>query len=242
MGVFSLIFLISFCAIGVFSFSSINSVRHPFKRFGTNKIDNSVIKGDLKPLSNNLLIKLKEAPSKTAGGLFIPDNAKERATEGVVVAVGPGKVHHETGVQLKLSVKVGDSVLYGKYDGTELKYNDAPHQIIKDDDVLLSFSGSEKTLNGVQCVKDHVLVRPSPKESKTSSGIITSVQGGAERSLEDGVVVKVGPGRLSSSGSLIDTQLEQGDSVRFRAYGSSKVRIDGEEFVVVRAQDVLLKW
>ncbi|RYG68269.1 co-chaperone GroES, partial [archaeon] len=111
-----------------------------------NKVDGVTIEGNLTPLHNNLLIKVKEAAKSTAGGLILPDNAKERPTEGTVVAAGPGKVHPETAVRLEMSVRVGDNVLYGKYDGTELKYNEAHHQLIKDDDVLLVYQG-QLTLN-----------------------------------------------------------------------------------------------
>jgi chaperonin GroES len=91
------------------------------------------------------------------GGLYIPDNAKERPTEGLVMATGPGRVHPETGVQLGCAVKTGDGVIYGKYDGTEMKYNDANHQLIKDDDVLLMYSGSEPTFANAFPVKDQVM-------------------------------------------------------------------------------------
>lgn len=130
----------------------------------SNKLDGVVISGDLTPLSNNLLVKVKEAMAETKGGLFIPDNAKERPTEGQVIAAGPGRVHPDTGVQLDIAVNVGSSVIYGKYDGTELKYNDLPHQLIKDDDVLLKYTGTEATFANVECVKDQVLVKLPPKK------------------------------------------------------------------------------
>jgi chaperonin GroES len=73
------------------------------------------------------------------------------------MATGPGRVHPETGVQLACAVKTGDGVIYGKYDGTEMKYNDANHQLIKDDDVLLMYSGPEPTYANCEPVKDQVI-------------------------------------------------------------------------------------
>ena len=87
-------------------------------------MDGITISSDLQPLQNNLLIKIKPPKSETTGGIFIPDNAKERPNEGIVVASGPGRVHPETGLQLNIAVQTGDGVIYGKFDGTEMKYND----------------------------------------------------------------------------------------------------------------------
>lgn len=109
----------------------------------TNRLDGIDINGDLLPLSNNVFVKVKEALSETKGGLFIPDNAKERPTDGMVVAVGPGRIHPETGVLMTMAVEVGDNVIYGKYDGTEMKYNDLNYQLIKDDDILLKYKGNK---------------------------------------------------------------------------------------------------
>ena len=121
-----------------------------------NKMDGITISSDLQPLQNNLLIKIKPPKSETTGGIFIPDNAKERPNEGIVVASGPGRVHPETGLQLNIAVQTGDGVIYGKFDGTEMKYNDENHQLIRDDDVLLKFTGSEPTFANSECVKDQV--------------------------------------------------------------------------------------
>ena len=69
---------------------------------------------NIKPLSDRVLIEPAEAETQTAGGIYIPDTAKEKPQKGTVIAVGPGKVDEPT------TVKVGDTVLYGKYSGTEL--------------------------------------------------------------------------------------------------------------------------
>jgi chaperonin GroES len=84
----------------------------------------------LKPLADRVVIEPLEAEVKTAGGLFIPDNAKEKPQKGKVVAAGPGKKDE------KMELKVGDVVLYGKYAGTEVKVDGTTYLIVRESDVL----------------------------------------------------------------------------------------------------------
>jgi chaperonin GroES len=209
-----------------------------------NKLDGLDIEGDLTPTSNNLLIKVKDIKTATQGGLFIPDNAKERPTEGLVVAAGPGRVHPETALQLRIACNVGQKVLYGKYDGTELKYNDASHQMIKDDDVLLTYEGDEALLENVQAVKDQVLVRLPPREESNAAGLIISTPSGEGEAKRPnyGCVAKVGPGRQCGNGQVMPIQVTEGDNVRFREYGGAQIKLGTDEYIVVRAYDILAKW
>ena len=84
----------------------------------------------IRPLADRVVIEPKEAETRTASGLYIPDNAKEKPQQGIVVAVGPGKVD-ET-----MEVAVGDEVLYGKYAGTEITLEDKKYLILKQSDIL----------------------------------------------------------------------------------------------------------
>jgi chaperonin GroES len=177
----------------------------------------------------------------TSGGIFIPDNAKERPTQGTVIAAGPGRTHPETALLIETAVKVGDGVLYGKFDGTELKYNDEPHQLIKDDDILLKYDGKEATVENVQPVKDQVLIQLPLKEETSIGGIIVS-NPEKEKRPDFGIVAKVGPGRLAGNGSLMKIQVQPGDSVRFRDFAGSEVKLDGKNYLVIRAYDILCKW
>lgn len=116
----------------------------------------------------------------------------------------------------------GEKVIYGKFDGTELKYNDWPHQLIKDDDVLLKYTGEEATLENVIPVKDHIMIRLPPKEDKAASGIIlTTAEGGAEKKQNYGIVEKVGDGRPAANGDIIPISVVVGDGVRFRDFGGT---------------------
>lgn len=85
---------------------------------------------NIKPLSDRVLIEPLPAETKTASGIFIPDTAKEKPQRGIVVAVGKGSKDHE------MTVNVGDTVLYGKYAGTELKLEGKDYLIMREDDIL----------------------------------------------------------------------------------------------------------
>lgn len=89
----------------------------------------------IKPLLDRLVIKRVEADSKTSGGIIIPDNAKEKPAEGIVVAVGSG-TRNSDGKITPLELKAGDRVLFAKWGGTEIKHNGEELIILKESDVL----------------------------------------------------------------------------------------------------------
>jgi chaperonin GroES len=89
----------------------------------------------VRPLHDRLIVKRIDEEEKTAGGIIIPDTAKEKPQEGKVIAVGPGKVN-EDGKITPLDVKKGDKVLFSKYAGTEIQLEGVEHLIIREDDVL----------------------------------------------------------------------------------------------------------
>ncbi len=90
---------------------------------------------NIKPLEDRIVIKQVEAEQTTASGLVIPDSAKEKPSEGEVLAVGPGRVD-DNGNRVPLDVKVGDIVLYSKYGGTEVKYGGDEFLVLSARDVL----------------------------------------------------------------------------------------------------------
>ncbi len=93
----------------------------------------------IKPLQDRVLVKRLDENTKTAGGIIIPDTAKEKPSEGIVEAVGPGMVTPE-GKVIPMSVKVGDKVLFGKWSGTEIKVNGEDRLIIKEPEILAIIS------------------------------------------------------------------------------------------------------
>lgn len=90
---------------------------------------------NLRPLQDRIIVKRVEEETKTAGGLFIPETAKEKPQRGQVVAAGNGK-KTEDGKILPLDVKVGDVVLFGKYAGTEIKVDGEEFLMMREDDIL----------------------------------------------------------------------------------------------------------
>jgi chaperonin GroES len=91
---------------------------------------------NIKPLHDRVIIRhIEDNVNQTAGGLFIPDTAKEKPQEGEVIAAGEGK-YKEDGTRQQLDVKAGDRVLFGKYSGTEVKVDGDEHLILREDDIL----------------------------------------------------------------------------------------------------------
>ncbi len=89
----------------------------------------------IRPLNDRVLVKRLESEEKTAGGIIIPDSAKEKPAEGEVVAVGPGKLN-EAGQRVALNIAVGDRVLFSKYGGTDVKLDGEDFLIMREDDIL----------------------------------------------------------------------------------------------------------
>lgn len=89
----------------------------------------------IKPLGDRVLVEPKKDQEVSKGGIIIPDSAKEKPTEGTVIAVGTGK-RDDTGKLIEFTVKIGDTVLMPKYGGTEVKINDREYQIMREEDIL----------------------------------------------------------------------------------------------------------
>lgn len=89
----------------------------------------------VRPLFDRVLVKRNDEPTRSKGGLFLPETAKEKPVEGTVVAVGNGRVA-EDGKVSALTVKVGDRVVFGKYAGTEIKVEGEDRLILREDDIL----------------------------------------------------------------------------------------------------------
>lgn len=89
----------------------------------------------LKPLADRVLVKVLEAEETTAGGIVLPDTARERPQEGEIVAVGPGKVL-DNGTLVALEVAVGDRIVFSKYGGDELTYDGEEYKILRESDIL----------------------------------------------------------------------------------------------------------
>ncbi len=92
-------------------------------------------KSKIRPLQDRIIVQRLDEQEKTAGGLFIPDSAKEKPQQGKVISVGKGKLREDGTIQ-PLDVKAGDKILFGKYSGTEIKIEADEYLIMREDDVL----------------------------------------------------------------------------------------------------------
>ena len=89
----------------------------------------------IKPLSDRVVVRPKEAEEKTASGIILPDTAQEKPQMGEIMAIGPGKVS-DNGTLIDMSVKAGDNILYGKYSGTEISVESEDLLIMRESDIL----------------------------------------------------------------------------------------------------------
>jgi chaperonin GroES len=90
----------------------------------------------IRPLDDRVVVEPFEAEERTAGGIVLPDSAREKPQQGKVIATGPGKLLEKTGERGKMSLKVGDRVFYGKYSGTEIEIDGTDYVILRESDVL----------------------------------------------------------------------------------------------------------
>jgi chaperonin GroES len=95
----------------------------------------SANKLQLKPLADRVVLKKVDAEEKTAGGIVLPDTAKEKPQQGEILAVGPGRLD-DKGARVAMEVKVGDKVLFAKYSGTEIKIDGVEYLILAERDIL----------------------------------------------------------------------------------------------------------
>ena len=97
----------------------------------------------IQPLGDRILVKSLESEGKTAGGIILPETAKEKPQEGKVMAVGKGRLL-EDGTVKPLEIKVGDTVLYAKYSGTEVNHGENEYLILREDDILAVLKDAKK--------------------------------------------------------------------------------------------------
>lgn len=208
-------------------------------------LEGRLIEGEIKPTNNFVLVKIADAIEKTDGGIILAGKSKVQKTEGVVIAVGPGKVHQESGLPYPMPVAVGEGVVYGQYDGTEVEYNGDKHTLIRDDDVLVKYTSPDTglTIDSVGVCSDSVLVKVESKEDQQStSGGLLLAQTSTKKKPSTGTVVRVGPGRMASNGVVMAMDINVGDMVKFRDFAGNEVDIQNEEYSVVRMPDILAKF
>jgi len=206
-------------------------------------IDGRTVKsGSVTPTNNFILVKVAAAQEETEGGILLTGKAKITKTEGLVMATGPGKTHPDTGALFEMPVSAGDNVVYGEFDGTKLDIDGEEHTLIRDDDVLVKFSGDSLTLESCDVLRDSALVYVETKETSTEGGILLAQSSSTSTRPSTGQVVKVGPGRFATNGERMEMELEEGDFIKFRDYAGKDVEIEEKEYTVVSALDILAKF
>jgi chaperonin GroES len=206
-------------------------------------LDGKEIRGPITALGNNILCRVKDTLTATSGGILLPDQAKERPTEGLVLESGPGKIHPYTAVRISNPIKVGMSVLYGKYDGRQVEYKGEECQVVRDDDILLYYTGVSMKLDTVIPCRDYVLVKLDEKLSEesmqTKSGVVIAAQVMKDNLPCEGIVAKVGEGRMASLGNLTKSPVQPGEKVKWKDYAGNEVMIEGKPYSVVKMVNIL---
>jgi len=245
---FNILFL-TFCAGSIFSFSpsSVNreiGFRNPNVVLNADSIEGWKVRGELQPINNFILIKVADDQNQTDGGILLSGRTKIKKTQGIVVAMGPGKYHPESGILCPIPVEAGDNVIYGKYDGTEISINGIKHNLIRDENILVKINnvkGGKINLDDIQVLYNRVLIEmDDPNTSKSGNMILSGVLSKGTRSI--GVVRKVGPGYMASNGKIISMPLQEGVMVKFRDYAANDVMIGSKEYMVVEMPGILAKF
>ena len=107
----------------------------PLRETAVATLDGKDIDSEFTPINNYMLVQVADAKEESDGGIILTGKQKITKSEGKVVSVGPGRIYEDSGVYIPMPVKAGESVVYGKYGGTELDYNGKKHLLISDIDV-----------------------------------------------------------------------------------------------------------
>lgn len=141
-----------------------------------------------------------------------------------------------------MPVEKGVNVIYGKYDGTEIKIDGVTHSLIRDDDILVKFKGDTLSLDNVETVNNCVLVHVVTREEETSGGLILGTSKSNESRPSTGTVVKVGPGKMVANGDIIPMNVKVGDKVKFMDFAGNEVKIGDEDYSVVKMDEIMAKF
>jgi chaperonin GroES len=206
-------------------------------------LDGKEIRGPITAVENSIICRVKDTLTATSGGILLPDQAKERPTEGLVIEAGPGRIHPFTAVRITNPIKVGMSVLYGKFDGRQVEYKGEECQVVRDDDILLYYTGVSMKLDTVIPCRDYVLVKLDEKMSEesmqTKSGVVIAAQVMKDNRPCEGIVAKVGEGRMASEGNFTPSPVQPGEKVKWKDYAGNEVMIEGKPYSVVKMVNIL---
>jgi chaperonin GroES len=199
------------------------------------------IGGSIQPVNDFVLVKSVGRKESSDSGILLAGSSKVLKTQGVVVAVGPGNTHAETGKLFEIPLEEGDGVVYGEYDGTEIDLNGEIHMLIRDSNVLVKYTGEKLTLEGVEVLRDCVLVQIDDDQQSTAGGVLLGASANNKRP-STGIVVSVGEGHMTGDGTLLPMSVSVGDKVKFMDFAGNELEIEGEEYSLVHMGEVLAKY
>ena len=181
----------------------------------------------LKPAGKRVCVKKAEVGPETAGGILLPDSAKDVPSGGEVVSVGEG-----------CSLKVGANVLYSKYAGTELEIQLEDYVLLKEDDVIGLCASDNYGVAGLLPQGDRLLVKLDEAADVSEGGVLLTDS--SKDKPNSGEVVAVGPGAEGEDGKTTPVAVEAGATVLYQKYSGAEFDGDnGEKFVVIKEADVI---
>jgi len=188
----------------------------------------------LKPLGDRVLVKLGVAEEKTMGGILLPSSAQTKPQGGEIVAVGGGRTIGDKKVEV--SIPTGSQVVYSKYAGTEVEFNNSKHLIMKEDDIIGILESDD--VKDMKPLSNRVLIKVAEASDKTDGGLILTETTKEKPSI--GTVVAVGPGALDEEGNRQPLSVSAGSTVLYSKYAGGEFKgVDGTNFIVLKSSDVI---
>ncbi|XP_062193795.1 20 kDa chaperonin, chloroplastic-like [Phragmites australis] len=187
----------------------------------------------IKPLGDRVLVKIKTSEAKTDGGILLPVSVQSKPQGGEVVAVGEGRNFGSNSIEI--SVPVGAQVVYAKYAGTELEFNESDHLILKEEEIIGILDSDD--VNDLKPLNDRILIKVAEAEEQTDGGLLLTQATKEKPSV--GTVIAVGPGPLGEDGSRKALSITPGSNVMYTKYAGNEFKGEDGEYIVLRASDVM---
>lgn len=180
----------------------------------------------IKPVGDRVLVSVDAEEVRTAAGLLLPGNSRNKPNTGSIVAAGDSK-----------TISQADSVVYSKFAGTEVEVGGKEHVLLKEEDVIGVLSSGKKIAT-LKPLSDRVLIKMAAVEGKTSGGVLLNVENAEKPTF--GTVVAVGPGKKDpDSGEVSAPNITVGSTVLYSKYSGTEFEEDSSNFIVVRESDIL---
>ncbi len=205
-------------------------------------IDNTPMSCPLEPVGSHVLVRLKEKKTESAGGVVLLEESVERPREGTVMSIGPGLKTYEAGFDMPIPCNIGETVVFGEFAGTAVSYDNAHHQLIKDEDIMFVYSGEKPNPDSMRMIGDQVLLEGDKTQHKTDGGILLPDLKDSRPKLTTGIARAVGPGRTTEKGDLLPMAVTVGTRVKYHKFAGEDMKIDGKLYKVLHDSDLMIAW